>query len=452
MTDSKVEEEQLRTDQAVPNVMSCLGRKSEVILPRQDPLLKFTHRNTDLPSTVKMTQRNRSLTARGQSLGFKSSFPLTGLPWANAAITKPVTTADQQPLPGGMEQPEENAAHVTADVAPGRDDHSQNETTRDFPGGNMSMDMTDVQTGHIPGPTSDVSPTAEPGPDLTKATLLQGNTQMDTHPHEAVNRETPEDKSEPKKTESLSGAAVEQNTEEPCSRKSRRISLANLQSKARRLSQMINAAPEAFALEGATATLPQTDRDSDLKTLKDKTLPLPSAVPGPVRDVTWSKPQDSSKDECPTPEEVFPTTPHHLKTKLMSRLSVGAFKPKLPQRNTSSDTKKKNSDDDVTKAMTVNLTAHLDNGDNDVSDIYEEELGSYEDVSETLDNSSPPKLDSKEPEEDDVPEEEAVAGKKRPLPKDENRGDENMKRRRSSTESSADVVGMVNQHVSHVDS
>ncbi|XP_072218693.1 outer kinetochore KNL1 complex subunit KNL1 [Leuresthes tenuis] len=130
----------------------------------------------------------------------------------------------------------------------------------------------------------------------------------------------------------------------------------------------------------------------------------------------------------------------------MSRLSVGGFKAKLPQRSNIEDSKRVASVGETTRTVTVSVTSQLNNFEDDVSDIYDEELCSYEDVSETLDTRSPAKISEKEspsqefnmfePLEEDVYQDDCIGSvhrQKRPLPAD---GDskEDEKRLKASTE------------------
>uniref|UniRef100_UPI0037E7CF7C kinetochore scaffold 1 n=1 Tax=Semicossyphus pulcher TaxID=241346 RepID=UPI0037E7CF7C len=99
--------------------------------------------------------------------------------------------------------------------------------------------------------------------------------------------------------------------------------------------------------------------------------------------------------------------------------------------------------------MTVNGTYQLSNFDADVSDINDEELGSCEDMSETIDTRTPQKtarspqeFNVEEALENDVFEQDfisAVYGKKRPLSSDENNMGEDEKRMKASPDTAADI-------------
>ncbi|KAK5852707.1 hypothetical protein PBY51_006554 [Eleginops maclovinus] len=146
----------------------------------------------------------------------------------------------------------------------------------------------------------------------------------------------------------------------------------------------------------------------------------------------------------------------------MSRLSVGGFKARLPQRNKPDDKKKETSLGEHTR--TVNVTHQLSNFDHDVSDIYDEELGSYEDVSETLDMVSPPRATDQEGATQDFYMEEllkddvflqdlssCVKTKKRPLSEDEN-DTEDEKRLKTSNEEATEIEKGLQSEVEECDS
>ncbi|KAM9355079.1 uncharacterized protein knl1 [Pholidichthys leucotaenia] len=250
---------------------------------------------------------------------------------------------------------------------------------------------------------------------------------------------------EPKNTTSPSSqeiktspCAVDQDVNMMGSKNSRRKSLADLQSKLKRLSQLVNTAPYAAVMDNCTATLPQTEQNMD-KNSKDEIIPQTVAEPEFEVDLV------NAKDNAQEEHSPASTGPFGSKTKrLMSRISVGGFKPKLPQRPKPEDSNKVNPAGEH-KTITVSVASQLGNLDNDVSDIYDEELASYEDESEILDTRSPQKFSEKgspsqefymvRPLEDKVFEDHAspVHGQKRSLPDDENK-EEDEKRRKASSE------------------
>ncbi|XP_076612908.1 outer kinetochore KNL1 complex subunit KNL1 [Chaetodon auriga] len=94
-----------------------------------------------------------------------------------------------------------------------------------------------------------------------------------------------------------------------------------------------------------------------------------------------------------------------------------------------------------TRTNTLNVTNQLSNFDGDVSDIYDEELGSCEETTEILDTRSPEKVSASQEfymdgaAEDDVFDQDfisAVHGKKRPLPGGENNMEDEKRMKTSS--------------------
>ncbi|XP_065328043.1 uncharacterized protein knl1 [Pelmatolapia mariae] len=324
---------------------------------------------------------------------------------------------------------------------------------------NLSMDMTEAQTGCILGqtctddPLQRLSSTQDPNSDHLRQTGIASQRSGD------LGLSNPDDQEIMNVPDSLNSNERE-NTEEPeprttaflisqdmesspkvagkdvdalCSRKSRRISLADIQSKVRRLSHMISAAPGAVVTDNCTAPLHHLEQDLE-KNSKDKTLPV--TVAEPEAEMELVNTQDNARAQCfieaEHPSDAITTTPFSSKTKqLMSRISLGGFKPKLPQKCKPDESKRVKSSGEHTKTITINVAKELNNFDDDVSDIYDEELGSYEDMSEALDTRSPqksPEFNMVEPVEDTVFEEDVinpVHGQKRLLPEDKtNVGDQ----------------------------
>ncbi|KAF7230897.1 transcript variant X4 [Nothobranchius furzeri] len=155
---------------------------------------------------------------------------------------------------------------------------------------------------------------------------------------------------------------------------SRRISLADLRSKVRRLSNKIKAAADDVAEDPGAAPVPPPDLDMD-KTSSSKTGPLPVVQP------TFETSFETNTDD----ERPFAATPFNLKMQqLMSQLSVGRFKPKLPQRTNPDRSKRLASAGEATRTFSVSIASRLSDLDN-VDHINDEELGSCEDLSESLD-------------------------------------------------------------------
>nr|XP_033932567.1 uncharacterized protein knl1 isoform X2 [Pseudochaenichthys georgianus] len=303
-----------------------------------------------------------------------------------------------------------------------------NKTMTEDPQDDVSIDMTEAQTGSILGQTcTDETPQC---PQINEAL---GCLESINVPNALDSKETyiwkePETRNQtctlPQKMESNPGDVVDAAP----SRKSRRISLADIQSKVRRLSHMMNTAPDTIALDSCTAPVTGLESEMDQNSM-DKTVFLP--VTEAAHEIGLLNTEENPQAQCLTQEEPS-TTPYNLKTKqLMSRLSVGGFKAKLPQRNKPDDQKKESAAGEHT--TTMNVTHQLSNFDDGVSDIFDEELGSYEDVSETLDIMSPPKATEKESATQDLYMQEilqdnlfqqdlscSVNSQKRPLPEEEN--------------------------------
>ncbi|KAM7395101.1 hypothetical protein PAMA_006721 [Pampus argenteus] len=471
-----------------------------VLLQKQGPNILSTGRNMDFPVTVKKrgetsgSQRNRSLSALSLDPGFKNVLSKTTGSWANPVTTKTVETSFQetdansslghlQTQRAGVNNENEAPGIVSVIM-----EKSVNKTTKSYESSNGnsdhseddgSMNKMEAQTGCILGETCTDEPpqclsstqdsynSSDPlkKTDVSEETLgpskrdAVGITNLPDSPesNETGIRKEPELRNETSPLSQKlknSPSVVDHDVDAFPARKSRRKSLADLQSKVRRLSQMINASPDTVALDSRTAPLPQLDRDFD-KDSKDKTKSLP--VEEPEIEMGLVNTEENTQAQCLLQEELptTVTTPFKLKTKqLMSRLSMGGFKPKLPQRSKTGNQKKVDSSlvntmGEHTRTITINSN-QLSNVDHDVSDIYDEELGSCEDLSETLDTRSPQKITEEvSPSEafnmdeafgEDVCEEDflsAVHGQKRPLPEDEN-NTEDEKRMKASIESCAD--------------
>lgn len=340
---------------------------------------------------------------------------------------------------------------------------------------NLSMDMTEAQTGCILGqtctddPLQRLSSTQDHNSDHLRQTGIASQRSGDLglsnpddqeimnvpdslNSNERENTEEPE----PRTTACLISQDMESSPKVPgkdvdalCSRKSRRISLADIQSKVRRLSHMISAAPSAVVTDNCTAPLHHLEQDLG-KNSKDKTLPVTMAEPEAEMELVNT--EDNARAQCfieaEHPSDAITTTPFSSKTKqLMSRISLGGFKPKLPQKCKPDESKRVKSSGDHTKTITVNVAKELNNFDDDVSDIYDEELGSYEDMSEALDTRSPQKsqeFNMVEPLENTVFEEDVISpvhGQKRLLPEDKTNV-EDQKRMKTSCVT-VEVVGQL---------
>lgn len=186
---------------------------------------------------------------------------------------------------------------------------------------------------------------------------------------------------------------------------------------------MVSAAPDSLAAESCVAPVPQEERDVDRN---DQEKTESSRAMGLELGPALEKNEGDQNDVDPTTTAA--ETPFKLKTKqLMSRLSMGGFKAKLPQR-----TSGRASVGEHTKTLTVNTTEQLRDLDADVSDINDEELDSCEDMSDVLVTKSPHKarvklsppkdFNTDRPLEDYVFEDDLISaahGNKKLLPTDE---------------------------------
>ncbi|XP_070704846.1 outer kinetochore KNL1 complex subunit KNL1-like [Pempheris klunzingeri] len=491
-----------------PTVNIVSNSVSGSVLPHQDSNILSTHENMDFPFSVKKresgtrrTRINRSSSAHILDSGLKNTLFRTSGTWSNPVVTKavaPATASPQETVDTNglldqlkMQKPDVDIENEGQDFVSAAMEKAVNKTLTGCPEDDVSMDMTEAQTGRILGqrcteePPQCVSAAQDmyPSCDHLKKTKVASQPSSETlgssnvegvqitgHPDSLDSNET-EARNEPKPTNqtcSLSQmgsppAAVDHDVDAAPSQNSRQMRLADLHSKVRRLSHMINTAPDTIALDSCTAPLPQLEHAMD-KNSKDKTEspPVMESEPetGLVNTEENAQPENLMQGEQPSTA----TTPFNLKTKqLMSRLSVGGFKPKLPQRRKSDDPKKATSVGECTRTITVNVTTQLKNFDGDVSDIYDEELGSCEDMSEMLDTRSlqkvtekvscPQECDMHESEEDGALEQDSVSachGKKRPLPVDENIM-EDEKRMKASSEMATDFEMGLQPHIEECD-
>ncbi|XP_031717532.1 kinetochore scaffold 1 isoform X2 [Anarrhichthys ocellatus] len=417
-------------------------------------------------SNSHLRRSNRSLPAHALDPGFKNSLSKTSGPWAViAGAVAPAEVSPQKDVDtnGFLDQVKTWKPDVGPEKeAPAPVKKPMNETMM---GDDVSTDMREVQTGCIlgqtdeppqcPSSTQDVCPNSDQSK-KTEITSQSGSEALGSPDPEIANlpdslpsNETvtgceSRNQTLPQKMES-SPTAVDHDVDAAPSRKTRRMSLADLQSKVRRFSHVTTTAPVDVAMDACTAAVPRLDHDTD-RNSQDKTECTPVTEPelevGLVNTEENTQAQSLAQEE----EEPFTTaTPFNLKTKqLMSRLSMGSFKAKLPQRGKPEDAKMPNPVGEQTRTVAVDVTSKLSN-----FDIYDEELVSYEDMSETLDM-SPQRATGEvsasrgfhahELLEEDVFEPDfvcSVHGKKRPLPGDENTEDE--KRMKTSTEATTDV-------------
>ncbi|XP_059212452.1 uncharacterized protein knl1 [Centropristis striata] len=463
------------------------------LLPYQDADSLSSHENVDLPLSAKKThrpQRNQSSSALTLDPSFKNSLSRPSGSGLNPVITEVVAPAawsseETEGIIDFLHQPETQRPDVdTEKEAPGFIsafvEKPVNKSMTVGPENNVNNGMTEAQTGCIlrraytdeplqyPSSTLDLYPNSD-HMKKTEVTLqerieAQGSPISDGVGNlpDSLDSNEPDTKKEREPINQICTSSqkiesppsvVGHEVDAAPSRKSRQMILADLQTKLRRLSHVINAAPDTTAMDSCTASLPHLEQDAD-KNSDDKTKSLP--VTEPDLEMGLPNTQENTQDECPVQEEQQPstsTTPFKLKTQqLLSRLSMGNFQAKLPQRSKPDDPKKVNSVGDHTRTVTANFTNHLSDYEEDMSNIYDEELGSCEDMSETLDMMSPQKATERvtasykfnideELLQDDVFEQDfisAVHGTKRPLPEDEVYEEEE-KRMKTSNEVAADA-------------
>lgn len=466
-------------------ILTC-GEKtlqSYSVLPHRDSNILSANENVDCSLSVKKRdsetcrpRRNRSSSAQTLDPGFKNSLSRMSGPWANPVITKAVapnalTPPETEDSNGTLDQLKTQRCDVNTENAPGSVSAVlESPKDKTMMGDDLSMTMTEVQTGHIIGQTctglSSTQDLSVNSDHLNKSEMTspQRNGALGSSSPEGVEITTHSDSLDLNENDNGKKAEPTDQTCSPTSihhdddgdtvpsQKSRRKSFADLHSKIRRLSHMINAVPDTIAMESCTASLPQLDHD------QDRTQSLP--VMEPKLEMGSVDTEEDAQDRCLMEEEqpsTTSTTPFNLKTKqLMSRLSVGGFKPKLPQRSKPDKPNKVNSVGERRRTVTVNVTNQLNDFVDDVSDIYDEELGSIEDMSEILDTRSPRRAQEKVspsrefymdgPLEDNVFEEEFmrdVQGQKRPLPVDENDTEAEKRMRGSSETATHKVVGQI---------
>lgn len=394
---------------------------SNSVADRESNILT-THENMNFALSAKKRESetcpdgNRSSSAHTLDQIFKKSLSKMSGPWANPVITKAVPAAlssneavdtndvlDQlKKKKLNIETESETPGFVSAVM-----ENPVNQTMAYCPEDDGRVAMIEAQTDHILEQTCGDEPlqsTSTQGlysnsVDVsdTKVTSQKNSGSFNPDCEEITNftgyldsNETDNKEEHEPRDQTCSSNSVDHVDAAP-SRKTRRMSFADLHTKIRRLSHMINAAPDTVATDSCTAPLPQLEHDMN------KTQSLP--VMEPELEMASVKTEENTQAKYLMEGEqttAATATPFNLKTRqLMSRLSVGGFKPKLPQRSKPDDPKKVNSMVEHTKTITVNVTNQLSNFDGDVSDIYAEELGSCEDMSEMLDTRSPRKATEK---------------------------------------------------------
>lgn len=443
---------------------------TDSLLPQRDSTILSSQKKKDVPLFA--TNRKSEVScpggpssARTLDPGFKSSLSKRSGTWANPVIRKAVPAAL---APAESEDTEGVQDYVAAQreapvLVNSVTENPERKVMVNCP--EQDVRVAEAQADHSLGKKcADESPHCAPSTQLlyspgnmteTKATSPKGNGSSSQDCEEITNHKVNSNESNNKeeheaRTQTCSPESADHVDVGP-SRKSKRMSFADLQTKIRRLSHMIHTAPDAVATEGCTAPLPQPEHDLDPNS-KDKT----QSQPVKERELTMASGEHKEDHQAHCSMEEEPTTnasttPFKLKSKqLVSRLSMGGFKPKLPQRSKPNDAEKVNSAGEQTRTITVSVTNQLQGFDADVSDIYDEELGSCEDISEMLETKSLHKATEKvSPSQEfymdgvleDVFEEEStsgVNGKKKLLRLDENTT-EDEKRLRASTQMAAEI-------------
>ncbi|KAM3602599.1 uncharacterized protein V6R79_007182 [Siganus canaliculatus] len=437
---------------------------------KQDSSLSV-YENMFLPSAVKKRQsetshlhRNRQSSVQALDPGFKDSLSRVSGPGAHEVSTNvlaPAALSSQKTVDTNGFEDEIKIQKADADIekeAPGVEEYPVNQTVTDCPEVGVTMQMTEALTGHTWGLCTNetpqrVSEDLDPEPDHLKKMLktsqqISGSESQNFD--ECGTRTKPEARNQP-----CSPTTVDHDVDAVPSRKSRRMTLADLHSKVRRLSHMVNTAPDVITMDSCTAPLPQL-----IPNTKDKVKSLPVLEPELEKSLTNTEENTHSQGLMDGDQATTSLTaaPFNLETKqLMSRLSVGGFKAKLPQRS-KQEPKKHSLGGEHTKTMTLNVTSQLTTLNMDVSDIYDEELGSCEDMSEMVDerslrrttenNVSPSQdFNTAEPLVDDVFVPDCVSpvhGLKRPSPVEES--DVDMEKRLKASNETATERGFQSCH------
>nr|XP_040016596.1 uncharacterized protein knl1 isoform X4 [Gasterosteus aculeatus aculeatus] len=405
-------------------------------LPHRDADILPTHENMNYPLTAEKT-------ADAVDPAFRKSLCKTSVLWAHPVVTRSVAPPPPSPIKTVKTQsPDVDTVKEAPSLLPAAAEISVNKTMMDD---DVNMHMTEAQTGCILGETDEPLPCPSSPPELSSDAL--GASKPDgeeiTNPHDSLQSHESGARCEPRpQTGPLLHETENLRTASPTSQRSRRMSLADLQSKVRRLSHIIHTVPVDFAADAYTAPVPRLEHDE--KTNDDKHPPVEEPPP----EIGSANTGESTQAPTLTQgEQPFISTPFNLKTKqLMSRLSVGNFKAKLPQRGKPEDLKKQSPVGERTRTLAVNVTDELSAYDHD--NIYDEELVTYGDMSETLDLSLQAAIEKAshgfvmdELLEDDAFELDflgSAPGKKRPLAVDET-NEEDKKRTKTSTEAAADA-------------
>ncbi|XP_072308438.1 uncharacterized protein knl1 [Eucyclogobius newberryi] len=367
---------QFSSDQGVMEVTQCLT--SNIGVETQESHLDLSPSITmdDTPALKKRepsiysNRRSKSLGRNGLSSALKAR---RSVPWANPLTQASPTTNDDGSVKFAKNGDEnENVLSVIEEMSIAevslKEEHVAN-------GMNMTEALS-VQTQRktvLELPVNDLSPSAEE--QTTKEPTSSCEVEIKSSPTTKVDEQDAVDKPE------RSPTPVGKDSDAVPSRKSRRLSLADIQSKMRRFSERLSAPGDHFA---GNVTIPEPLPEPEAKSGVSVTELQQADEP----DANVALVEGENKSDAVYEPFCAPTTPFKLETKrLMSRLSVVGFKPKLTK--TSKSEEAKTLDGEAAKTQKIQVQNQVRNFDLDVSDINDEELGSYEaDVSETLDSKS----------------------------------------------------------------
>ncbi|XP_019726284.1 uncharacterized protein knl1 [Hippocampus comes] len=414
-------------------------------------------------AAMDVTQRKRSLSVLRFNPG-QNIFCNTDFSWPHRVVTK----ADPPAEPSFAEAVDTNcfmpAQLKTLDVddkykVPGVTTlHDSLLSTQKNADGTLhrvdvSINATDVQTdSSTQRPYADVRGTQEMTSQQTSQELGRD---VEESP-DAVNSEETQSRKEDESRNQTSSLSQKLNSpgagdDGRDSSQSARFRIADLQLKVRRLSQMVSATSEANL---------EPDTDKNTKEEHNESEFVPDVRPA-LRDT-----EDEDMRYGPQGYTAV-GTPFKLKTpELMLRLSMRGFKPKLPQRTRADEPKKADSASGIsqeksTRRTATDVTNTLNKwNDDEVSDIYDEELGSCEDLSDTSDtkiseNAIPFEdfnIDKTLP--DNVFQENSpngAQGIKRRLPSDENQTGDEKKMKASSVMLPEAVATEIPAHVPEYD-
>ncbi|XP_051909255.1 uncharacterized protein knl1 isoform X3 [Hippocampus zosterae] len=341
-------------------------------------------------AAMDVTQRKRSLSVLSFNPG-QNTFCNTGFPWPHRVVTKvdpPAEPSFGKAVDTNCFMPAQLKTLYVDDKCkvPGvttlHDSLLSTQKNADgtLPGVDVSINPTDVQTdSSTQRPYADVGGTQAM---TSQQTFRKLGRDVEESP-DAVNSEETQSRKEAESMNETSSLSQKLNSpgagdDGRDSSQSARFRIADLQLKVRRLSQMVSATSETNLEAGTDKNTKEEHKESEF---------VPDVQPG-LRDT------EDEDTRYGLQGYTAVGTPFKLKTpELMSRLSTRGFKPKLPQRSRADEPKKAAdsasgiSQEKSAGRTATDVTSTLNKwNDDDVSDIHDEELGSCEDFSDTLDN------------------------------------------------------------------